>query len=403
MSIVWGPYRVPASSGAVYFLTIVDDYSRALWTYLLLEKSEVQKVLKNFCAYAEKQFNKSVKIMRSDNGTEFTCLKSFFAEKGILHQTSCVATPQQNGRVERKHRHILNVARALLFQANLPVKFWGEAISTATHLINLTPTKVLQGRTPHELLFERKPSYSHLRVFGSVCYVHRNARDKDKFGDRSRQCIFVGYPFGKKGWRVYDENSNEFLVSRDVVFTEDVFPVMKKENMDDTDEGSSEEVDEDWRINPVVNEDTLVASPASISSEATMVDRGSQAESDPSLVDRGSQVESNSRLSSALTPAVDDTVEHTQPTADENSEGRPATKAKETSASPVTEESAEVETNVELGRGQREKHVPAKFKDYTLYNARCDPHHTLIESPSESTAVPGNNTPYPLENYINDI
>ena len=42
---VWGPYRVPASCGATYFLTVVDDFSRALWTYLLLAKSEVKKVL----------------------------------------------------------------------------------------------------------------------------------------------------------------------------------------------------------------------------------------------------------------------------------------------------------------------------------------------------------------------
>lgn len=110
-------------------------------------------MLQNFCAYTERQFNKPVKVVRSDNGSEFMCLSSYFNEKGIIHQTSCVATPQQNGRVERKHRHILNIARALLFQAGLPIKFWGEAISTATHLINLTPSKVLNGLTPHEALF----------------------------------------------------------------------------------------------------------------------------------------------------------------------------------------------------------------------------------------------------------
>lgn len=121
------------------------------------------------------------------------------------------------------------MARALLFQAGLPVRFWGEAISTTTHLINLTLSKVLQGLTPHEVLFGRKPSYEHLRVFGASCHVHRNARDKDKFGARSRQCIFFGYPFGKKGWRVYDIDKNEFFfVSRDVVFEEDLFPMDKE-------------------------------------------------------------------------------------------------------------------------------------------------------------------------------
>ena len=112
---VWGPYRVPSSCGAVYFLTIVDDFSRAVWTYLLLEKIEVKVVLKQFLAYTEKQFGKSVKTVRSDNGTEFMGLSSYFKENGIVHQTSCVATPQQNERVERKHRHILNVSRALMF------------------------------------------------------------------------------------------------------------------------------------------------------------------------------------------------------------------------------------------------------------------------------------------------
>ena len=143
---VWGPYRVPASSGALYFLTIVDDYSRAVWTYLLTAKSEVRKVVERFCKYSEKQFGKSVQMVRSDSGMEFMCLSNFFLDNGIVHQTSCVDTPQKNGRVERKHRHILNVARAMLFQSKRPIKFWGEAISSATHVINLTPSKILKGK-----------------------------------------------------------------------------------------------------------------------------------------------------------------------------------------------------------------------------------------------------------------
>ncbi|XP_010436765.1 PREDICTED: uncharacterized protein LOC104720575 [Camelina sativa] len=71
---VWGPYRVPSSYGAVYFLTIVDDFLRAVWTYLMPAKSEVRGVLTNFFAYTEKQFGKTVRMIRGDNGTEFMCL-----------------------------------------------------------------------------------------------------------------------------------------------------------------------------------------------------------------------------------------------------------------------------------------------------------------------------------------
>ncbi|PKI39919.1 hypothetical protein CRG98_039689, partial [Punica granatum] len=61
-----------------------------------------------------------------------------------------VDTPQQNGRVERKYRHILNVARALMFQGSLPTRFWGECVSIAVHLINITPMPLLDNKNPHE-------------------------------------------------------------------------------------------------------------------------------------------------------------------------------------------------------------------------------------------------------------
>lgn len=108
---------------AYYFLTIVDDYSRAVWIFLLLDKKEAPRALLNFIALVGRQYEKEVKMIRSDNGTEFTCLRTHFCELGIVFQTSCTGTPQQNGRVERKHRHILNVARALRFQGNLPISF----------------------------------------------------------------------------------------------------------------------------------------------------------------------------------------------------------------------------------------------------------------------------------------
>ena len=112
-------------------------------------------------------------------------MKQFFFDNGIIHQTSCVDTPQQNGRVERKHHHVLNVARALRFQAGLPLKFWGECVLTATHLINRTPSRVLKGKCPYEILHLQPPSYDHLKVFGCLCFVQIRPTSKDKFAIRS--------------------------------------------------------------------------------------------------------------------------------------------------------------------------------------------------------------------------
>ena len=221
---LWGPYREQSSCGAVYFLTIVDDHSRAVWIHLLLEKTEVKTILPNFCTLVQRQFGRPVQTIRSDNGTKFTCLSKYFAANGIIHQTSCVATPQQNGRVERKHRHIVNVARSLMLQANLPIKFWGESVLAAAHVINRTPSSFLGGKTPNELLYGKPPSYEDIKVFGCLCFAHKSRRDRDKFKERSRRCLFVGYPFGKREWKMYDLESHEFFVSRDVVFVEGSFP-----------------------------------------------------------------------------------------------------------------------------------------------------------------------------------
>ena len=92
-----------------------------------------------FFSMVERQFDKQVKILQSDNGIEFTYLKQYFLDRGIIFQTSCTETPQQNGWVERKHQHILNVARALPFQGSLLIEFCGECVLTAGYLINSTP------------------------------------------------------------------------------------------------------------------------------------------------------------------------------------------------------------------------------------------------------------------------
>ena len=94
----------------------------------------------------------------------------FFASNGITHHLSCPHTPQQNGTVERKHRHIIECALTLLSHASLPTVHWTYAITTAIHLINRLPTPKLSHKSPWETLFHKSPDISHLKTFGCICF-----------------------------------------------------------------------------------------------------------------------------------------------------------------------------------------------------------------------------------------
>ncbi|GAA0149435.1 transmembrane signal receptor [Lithospermum erythrorhizon] len=156
------------------------------------DKAGVFCLFTRFLAIVECQFDARVKTVRSDNGTEFFCLKQYFAERGIIFQTSYVGTHQETSYVG--------------------------------YLINRKPSQVLGFKTPYEYLFGKPPNLTELRVFGSLCYVHNLQAKSDKFSSRNRKCVFLGYPFGKKGWKVYNLDTKELFVSRDVQFAESVFP-----------------------------------------------------------------------------------------------------------------------------------------------------------------------------------
>jgi len=119
----------------------VDDFTCTTWTQLLQNKTPVGAAITHFFHMVATQFHAQITMVRSDNGTEFlnsTCLQ-FFSDQGVLHQKSIVGTPQQNGVVERKHKHLLGTARAIRFQAGLPKHFWGECVLATTHIINKLP------------------------------------------------------------------------------------------------------------------------------------------------------------------------------------------------------------------------------------------------------------------------
>lgn len=213
-----------------YFLTLVDDFSRVTWLYLLEHKSDYLSSMRTFLNYVKTHFKTTIKVIRSDNALEFSdkeCIH-FYAQNGILHQKSCIFKPQQNARVERKHRQILEVARTLKFQSGVPIHYWGECVLTAVHTINRIPTTALQNKIPYEVLFETPVDYERLKVFGCLAFSANTATKGDKFQPRGLPCIFLGYPPLQKGFRLLNLLTKEIFVSRDVTFNETVFPFHAK-------------------------------------------------------------------------------------------------------------------------------------------------------------------------------
>ncbi|XP_042946560.1 uncharacterized protein LOC122279793 isoform X3 [Carya illinoinensis] len=223
-SDIWGPINIE-SNKFQYFVTFVDDYSRVTWLFLIKARSELLSIFQMFWKQIKTQFNKKVQILRSDNGREYLsgAFATYLSDKGIVHQTSCSYTPQQNGVAERKNRHLLDVTRALLLHMHVPKRFWSDGVLTACHLINRMPSSILNGSSPFSVLFPSSSPFSlPPKIFGCVCFVHNLGPGFDKLDPRSTKCLFVGYSRTQKGYRCYSPTLRRYFTSADVTFFESI-------------------------------------------------------------------------------------------------------------------------------------------------------------------------------------
>jgi transposase InsO family protein len=142
------------------------------WVYFLQNKSESFSKFKIFKAKVENESGKRIVTLRTDRGGEFCSqqFNEFCDTNGIKRELTAPYTPEQNGVAERKNRTVVEMTRSMLQEKKLSNMFWGEGVATAVHILNLSPTKAVMGMTPYEAWSNRKPSVSHLRVFGCVAY-----------------------------------------------------------------------------------------------------------------------------------------------------------------------------------------------------------------------------------------
>ena len=205
-----GPMETESFRASRYILTFKDDKSRKVFVYFLQNKTEVAEKFMEFKTLVEKQTGKHIKILRTDNGTEYVNknFQDILKKHGIIHQTTVPYTPEQNGMAERTNRTILDKTRCLLFDAKLPKQYWAEAVNCAVYLMNRSPVNNLD-KTPEEIWSGRKPSLAHLRIFGTKSMVHIPKQKRHKLDPKSEEYILVGYGTRTKGYRLYSPQTQK--------------------------------------------------------------------------------------------------------------------------------------------------------------------------------------------------
>ena len=200
----------------------MDDFTRYTWIFPLRLKSEVVGMFQYFNKMIERQFNAKIKCLQTDWGGEYCKLQPLLHELGINFRHPCPHVHQQQGKVERKHRSIVEIGLTLLAQATMDLKFRWEAFVSTTYLLNRLPTMVMKNFSPFEALYGRKLDYNFLRVFGCACFPYLQPYNRHKLAFRTSKCLFLGYSPFHKEYRCLHP-SGRVYIARTVAFDENAF------------------------------------------------------------------------------------------------------------------------------------------------------------------------------------
>ncbi|KAM7494813.1 hypothetical protein LguiB_029422 [Lonicera macranthoides] len=212
-----------------YFITFIDDNSDFSYIYLMKNKSEAIDMFKIFSIEIENQFNKKIKGFRSDRGTEYdsTDFKNLYTSLGIIHEMTAPYSPEMNGKAERKNRTYAELIVATLLNSGAASHWWGEILLTVCHILNRVP-KIKSNLSPYEILNNKRPNISYLRVWGCLSFVRIPDPKRSKLASRAYECVFIGYAINSKAYRFYDLKNHVIIESNDVDFFEDKFPFKLK-------------------------------------------------------------------------------------------------------------------------------------------------------------------------------
>lgn len=222
-SDVCGPITPTSHDDNKFFMTFIDDYSNFVYVYIIKNKSEVFNCFREYAQMVQTKFRKRISTLRCDNGREYYSneFKNYCKENGTVIDYTVPYTPQQNGKAERFNRSLVEKARSMMSDSNVPKHFWNEAIRTAAYLLNRSPNVNLDSITPAELWYDRRPDVTNLKVFGSIAYSHVPEQFRNKFDEKSEKCVVMGY--AQNGYRLWNIEKRKIQVSRNVVFNESTF------------------------------------------------------------------------------------------------------------------------------------------------------------------------------------
>ncbi|GJX13180.1 integrase, catalytic region, zinc finger, CCHC-type containing protein [Tanacetum coccineum] len=189
-----GPMRVQSIKGKKYILVIVDDYSRFTWVKFLRSKDETPEFVTNFLKQIQVGLNKTVRFIRTDNGTEFVnqVMSEYYEGVGIFHQTSVPRTPQQNGVVERRNRTLVEAARTMMIFSKAPMFLWAEAVATACYTQNRSLSHTRHNKTPMTVQI-KSLIFTIFRVFVHCAITANDSENLGKFKPK----LTVGFSLGK--------------------------------------------------------------------------------------------------------------------------------------------------------------------------------------------------------------